>query len=131
MRRYLRDFRTVTTFSRACKAQEAGRFHETLRLLEGFEGDPEYLAKAELFRAMAHHRLLRYAEAVAHYDQFLTSFLSHLPAPDRTYLNEYAKFYRSRAKAKIDPNTSLYSSLEELRILQKSARLLTRNEFAT
>ncbi|MBT8460147.1 MAG: hypothetical protein KJN60_10800 [Boseongicola sp.] len=109
---------------------EAREYTIALDRLNRFEGPPYFEAKAELFRAMARHRQESYADAVAHYERFLTRHLSDMPPKDRAYVEEYAKFFLSRAKAKLDSATPLYSSLEELRKLSASAPFLTRNEFA-
>lgn len=107
----------------------SGDYEAVLSGLNGFEAPPYFMAKAELFRAMARHRQKRFADAVRHYDKFLTTHLQDMPPKDRGYVEEYAKFFISRAKAKIDPSTTLYSSLDELSKHRASAPFLTKAEF--
>lgn len=124
-----RNIRAAGVFHRAVKSIHAGDYQGVLDRLDGFKAQPYFMAKAELFRAMARHRQDGFADAVGHYDNFLVNHLADMPPKDRVYVKEYAKFFKSRAQARIDPSTSLYSSLEELRTLAASAPLLTRAEF--
>lgn len=125
----IRDIRNAGVFHKAVKSMQAGDYSAVLDRLDGFQAQPYFMAKAELFRAMARHRQNRFIDAVHHYDNFLTSHLADMPQKDRVYVEEYAKFFRSRAQARIDPSTQLYSSLDELRKLAASAPFLTRAEF--
>ena len=125
----IRNIRAAGVFHKAAKSMQAGDYSAVLERLDGFQAQPYFMAKAELFRAMARHRQDRFADAVRHYDNFLLNHLADMPPKDRVYVEEYAKFFRSRAKARIDPSTPLYSSLEELRELRAAAPFLTRAEF--
>ncbi|NOD86649.1 MULTISPECIES: hypothetical protein [unclassified Ruegeria] len=125
----IRDIRAAGIFHKAVKSMQAGDYQGVLDRLDGFQAQPYFLAKAELFRAMARHRQDRFAEAVHHYDNFLTNHLADMPPKDRVYVEEYGKFFRSRAQARLDPSTPLYLSLEELRKLAENAPFLTRAEF--
>ncbi|WP_170369642.1 hypothetical protein [Ruegeria arenilitoris] len=125
-----RNIRAAGVFHKAVKSMQAGDYPAVLDRLDGFQAQPYFMAKAELFRAMARHRQERFADAVHHYDNFLINHLADMPRKDRPYVEEYAKFFRSRAQARIDPSTPLYSSLEELRKHAASAPFLTRAEFS-
>ncbi|QFT75758.1 MULTISPECIES: hypothetical protein [unclassified Ruegeria] len=127
--KFIRDIRAAGIFHKAVKFMQAGDYSAVLDRLDGFQAQPYFLAKAELFRAMARHRQGRFSEAVHHYDNFLTNHLADMPPKDRVYVEEYAKFFRSRAQARLDPSTPLYSSLAELRKLAAVAPFLTRAEF--
>ncbi|MFY2823377.1 hypothetical protein [Ruegeria sp. MALMAid1280] len=126
----IRDIRAAGIFHKAAKSMQAGDYQGVLDRLDGFQAQPYFTAKAELFRAMARHRQDRFADAVHHYDNFLTNHLADMPPKDRVYVEEYAKFFISRAQARIDPSTPLYSSLAELRELAALAPFLTRAEFS-
>ena len=108
---------------------EAGNYSRVTELLEHFEASAYFVAKAELFRAMARHRQKKYDEAIEFYDSFISDHAENMPLKDREYVKEYALFFRSRAAAKLDPNEQLYSSKEKLKELAKEAPFLTRNEF--
>ena len=125
----IRDIRAAGVFHKAAKSMQAGDYSAVLDRLDGFQSQPYFMAKAELFRAMARHRQDRFVDAVHHYDNFLTNHLADMPPKDRVYVEEYAKFFRSRARARLDPSTPLYSSLEKLRELAATAPFLTRAEF--
>lgn len=125
----IRNIRAAGVFHRAVKSMHAGDYQGVLDRLDGFKAQPYFMAKAELLRAMARQRQERFEDAVHHYDNFLTNHLADMPPKDRVYVEEYAKFFKSRAKARIDPSTPLYSSLAELRKLAATAPFLTRNEF--
>lgn len=126
----IRDIRAAGVFHKAAKSMQAGDYSAVLDRLDGFQSQPYFMAKAELFRAMARHRQDRFVDAVHHYDNFLTNHLADMPPKDRVYMEEYAKFFRSRAQARIDPSTPLYSSLKDLKKLAASALFLTRAEFS-
>ena len=126
----LKNLKSATVFHKAVKAMQAGDYADVISRLDGFEGQPYFEAKAELFRAMARHRQNEFAEAVQHYEAFLAKHLENMPAKDRSYVGAYAKFFKSRAKARLDPSTPLYSSLDELRKLAAKAPFLTRAEFS-
>ena len=125
----IREIRNAGVFHKAVKSMQEGDYSAVLERLDGFQAQPYFMAKAELYRAMARHRQKRFADAVHHYDDFLTNHLAHMPPKDRVYAEEYAKFFRSRAQARLDRSTPLYSSLEELRELAATAPFLTRAEF--
>jgi hypothetical protein len=127
--KFIRDIRAAGIFHKVVKSIQAGDYSAVLDHLDGLQAQPYFLAKAELFRAMARHRQNRFADAVHHYDNFLARHLAKMPPKDRVYVEEYAKFFRSRAQARIDPSTPLYPSLEKLRELAATAPYLTRAEF--
>lgn len=76
----IRNIRAAGAFHKAVKSMQAGDYSAVLERLDGFQAQPYFMAKAELFRAMARHRQDRFADAVRHYDNFLLNHLAHMPA---------------------------------------------------
>ena len=126
----LRRLRAASRFTKASKKFALGSYIEAAEILDGYDGPDFYLAKAVLFQAISYHRARELPQAIRKYNSFLSRYLEMISHQgDKNYLQEYAKYFQSRALRKLDPSVDLYGKKDTLVRLSKLATIATRGEF--